>query len=487
MLEWQRKCGQDGPIRYCIAFMAGIILALSAAPLPAGQDAVKPPLPVLPIPSQAQLKWQENELALFAHFGVNTFTNREWGTGEEDPDVFQPTDLNTDQWARVAKECGFRTIILTAKHHDGFCLWPSKYTDHSVESSSWRGGKGDVVAELQESCQELGINMGLYLSPWDRHEPSYGEQVGYNEYYVAQLRELASDYGPLFELWFDGAKGKDAKDMSYEQDTYWAVARQLQPQAVLAIVGPDIRWVGNERGKAGETCWSLVNPSKGGREYLNTGDPEGTKWEPAECDVSLRRGWFWHKKEDPKSLAELMDIYFKSVGHNSKLLLNVPPNKEGQFSDEDVERLREFRDAVDAIFDRNLATGAKTVAGSVRGESSSYGPDRVLDGDMETYWAPAAGKSKGTIELDFGEPIGFNVVCLQEPIHMGQRVKKYHVDVRTNGGWETVAEKETIGYKWLIPLEDVTASGLRLVIEETRKDSSPLISEIGVFHDPRNY
>ena len=462
-------------------------LALASAPVVRGEDAVEPPLPLLPIPSRAQLQWQENELALFVHFGVNTFTDREWGTGEEDPDVFQPTDLDTDQWARVAKETGFKTIILTAKHHDGFCLWPSKYTDHSVESSSWRDGQGDVVAELQESCRAAGINMGLYLSPWDRHEPSYGEQVEYNEYYVAQLRELASGYGPLFEMWFDGAKGKDAKDMSYDLDVYWAVARQLQPRAVLAIVGPDIRWVGNERGKAGETCWSLVNPSKGGREYLNTGDPEGTVWSPAESDVSLRRGWFWHKDEDPKSLKECMDIYFKSVGHNSKLLLNVPPNMQGRFSDEDVKRLMEFRSAVDAIFDRNLAADGGAEAVTVRGDSAAYSATQVLDGDLRTYWAPAGGRSDGKIELDFRKPISFNVVCLQEPIHMGQRVKKYRVDVRTSDGWQTVARKETIGYKWLIPLDEVTASGLRLVIEQTREDSCPLISEIGVYHDPRNY
>ena len=487
MVNWLRTLAKNG--RLFLLFVILTVACGTIAPnaLTAADDAVEPPLPLLPLPSNSQLQWQKNELALFVHFGVNTFTDREWGTGKEDPDVFQPTDLDTDQWVRVARECGFKTIILTAKHHDGFCLWPSKYTDHDVASSSWRDGEGDIVAELETSCRESGIHMGLYLSPWDRHEPSYGDQIGYNEYYVAQLGELASGYGPLFEMWFDGAKGKDAKDMSYETDIYWAVARQLQPQAVLAIVGPDIRWVGNERGKAGETCWSLVDPSKGGREYLNTGDPQGTVWAPAESDVSLRRGWFWHKNEDPKSLKECMDIYFKSVGHNSKLLLNVPPNRQGQFSDEDVRRLQEFRDAVDAIFNKNLAAGAEVTADSVRGKSSTYGPDQVLDGDLDTYWAPAAGKGNGMIELDFGKSVSFNVVCLQEPIHMGQRVKKYHVDVRTNGGWETVAEKETIGYKWLIPLEDVTASGLRLVIEETRKDSSPLISEIGVFHDPRNY
>ena len=267
------------------AFAAAFFVLVAVPPARAAEgseDGVTPPMPLLPLPEKKQLTWQHNEMAMFVHFGVNTFTDREWGNGQEDPDVFHPTDLSTDQWARVAKETGFKTIILTAKHHDGFCLWPSAYTDHSVESTDWRDGEGDVVGALAESCRKAGLELGLYLSPWDRHEPTYGQQTAYNEFYMGQLRELLTSYGPLREVWFDGAKGSDAPDMEYRFDTYWAMVHQMQPGAVIfSDKGPGVRWVGNEHGSAGSVCWGMMDPSGievGGadRQYLNQGDPQGT-------------------------------------------------------------------------------------------------------------------------------------------------------------------------------------------------------------------
>ena len=452
--------------RYRVLLVLAMLLAGAATTRAAEQ--VPPPLPVRPIPSRAQLQWQKNELAMFVHFTVNTFTDREWGTGKENPEVFQPTDLSTDQWARVAQECGFRTIILTAKHHDGFCLWPTAYTDHSVESSAWRDGNGDVVGALANSCREHGVDLGLYLSPWDRHEPTYGRQR-YNEFYVAQVRELLDRYGPVREFWADGAKGEDAEDMTYQAEIWWDVVHQESPGALCAILGPDIRWVGNEEGVAPTELWSTE---------------DGT-WRPAETDTSIRPGWFWHPDEDPKSVQELVDIYFKSVGRNSKLLLNVPPNREGRLAEEDVERLRTWRSVLDKIFDKDLASGGTAQAGSVWGGSDAFGPAQVLDGELGTYWAAARGQTDGRVIVRLPEEASVNVISLQEPIQMGQRVAGYHVDVHVDGGWKTVAEGTTIGYKRLHRIETASIDRLRLVVEETRDDNLPLIAEIGAYMDPR--
>lgn len=456
----------------------------------AADENVPPPAPLLPIPTERQLRWQTDEMAMFVHFTVNTFTDREWGDGTESPDTFNPTDLSTDQWARVAKEIGFKTIVLTAKHHDGFCLWPSRYTDHSVESSSWRDGRGDVVGELAASCREHGVGLGIYLSPWDRHEPTYGRQRAYNEFYMGQLRELLTGYGPLEEVWFDGAKGPNAPDMEYDFDAYWSMVRQFQPRAVMfSDQGPDVRWVGNEHGSAGEVCWGMMDRSRvavghADRGYLNTGDPDGPDWVPAETDVSIRPGWFWHEDESPKSLRQLLDIYFQSVGRNSKLLLNVPPNPKGRLPEEDVKRLRELRNRLDAIFDEDLAADKGARAGNVRGEEERFGPRRALDGELQTYWATDSDVSSGWLEVDLGEPATFNVVCMQEPIHMGQRVKAYRVEVRKDGRWQKLAEGRTIGYRRLQRVPETTARRVRLVVEETRQDVCPLIAAFGLYLDP---
>ncbi len=455
---------------------------------PKATASATPPRPVLPIPTARQLEWQRGELAMFLHFGVNTYTGREWGTGQEDPDVFSPRNLDVRQWARVARETGFRTLILTAKHHDGFALWPSSYTDHSVRSSSWLNGTGDVVRELAGAAAEEGLRLGVYLSPWDRHESSYGEEAAYNGFYIGQLTELLSNYGPIAEVWFDGAKGPEAKDMEYDFAAYWALVRQLQPGAVIfSDEGPDVRWIGNERGFAGSTNWSMLDRTKVavGRaepQYLNGGDRSGPDWVPGECDVSIRASWFWHADQKPKELAELLDIFFKSVGRNCVLLLNVPPNPQGRLDSADVARLREFRQALDAIFRTNAARGKQVRASNVRGESHDYAPQRVVDGDPATYWAADDSVVRATLELDLGAPFEFSIVQIQEPIQLGQRIAAYRLQVEIDGGWRTVHVGTTIGYKKLDRVGLIVSRRLRLLIDDAR--GTPLVSEIGVYLDP---
>lgn len=471
-------------MRYLLAFIFIVFLPANIA------AQILPPKPFLPIPTARQLAYQERELALFVHFGVNTYTDMEWGDGTEDPAIFNPVKFDARQWVRVAKETGFKTIILTAKHHDGFALWPSKYTDHSVKKSPWKEGRGDIIAELAQACREEGINMGLYLSPWDQHEPSYGDETAYNEYYLEQLRELMTQYGPLVEVWFDGAKGENAKDMEYDFPAFWATVRQYQPDAVMfSDAGPDIRWIGNERGYAGETNWSTMDASKVGigwhgiGDYLNAGEAGTKSWIPGECNTSIRPGWFWHPNEAPKSVETLMDIYFGSLGRNCVLLLNIPPNRDGLFSDEDVERLYEFKAARDAIFNINLARGKKATSDNVRGNHDRYAAYRVLDHDPQTYWVTDNDVTSGSIAFDIGQAISFNVIRIEEPISMGQRVARYRVEALVNDEWLTVSNGTTIGNRKLDRTEGtVTAQHIRLVIEEAL--ANPLISEFGLHLDP---
>jgi alpha-L-fucosidase len=455
----------------------------------AQEAGLLPARPVLPIPTARQLEWQRRELALFLHFGVNTFTGREWGTGEEDPAVFRPGELDAVGWARVARETGFGALILTAKHHDGFALWRSRYTEHSVRSSSWRGGAGDVVRELAAAVRGQGLKLGLYLSPWDMHEPSYGDEHAYNQFYLGQLRELLSDYGPVAEVWFDGAKGPNAKDMDYDFQAYWALVRQLQPSAVIfSDEGPDVRWIGNERGFAGETNWSMLDRSRvsvGAADtgYLNSGDARGPDWVPGECDVSIRDGWFWHEDQEPKSLDALLEIYFKSVGRNCVLLLNVPPNRDGQLDPKDVARLYEFRAALDTIFATDAAAGKPAVASNVRGDSDRYSAMRALDGNLDTYWATDDTVMSAVLEVELGGAVPFNVIRIQEPVQLGQRVSAYRVEAEIDGRWRTVHVGTTVGHKKLDRIETVAASRVRLVIDRAR--AHPLIAEFGIHFDPR--
>lgn len=415
-------------------------------------------------PTPQQLAWQEGELTMFVHFGINTFTNREWGEGNEDPGLFAPTRLDCRQWVQVAKEAGFKVIILTAKHHDGFCLWPSAYTEHSVKRSPWRDGRGDVVAELSQACREAGVKLGLYLSPWDRHEPTYGDSPAHNAHFRNQLTELLTNYGEVAEVWFDGAcgEGPNGKRQEYDWNSYYEVVRRLQPNALIAICGPDIRWVGNEDGFAAETEWSVQNG----------------RWHPAECDVSIRPGWFWHPEQDAqvKTLEHLIDIYYRSVGHNSVLLLNVPPNRDGLIPEPDIARLREWRRVLDETFAVDHASGATVTA-------SAADPDHpaaaLVDGDPETYWSPPAGTRTATLTIELKQAARFDVTMLQEYIALGQRVEGYTIEVADGNGWRRIVEGTTIGHKKLDRFEPVSAQRVRLAITASR--GTPLLRRFGLF------
>ncbi|KAL8057689.1 hypothetical protein ABFX02_04G200100 [Erythranthe guttata] len=450
-----------------------------------------PPIPILPIPNSNQISWQLTEMAMFFHFGTNTFTDSEWGTGQADPSAFNPTSLNATQWVNAAKDSGFSRVILTVKHHDGFCLWPSEYTDYSVKSSTWRNGTGDVLRELAAAAKIAGVQLGIYLSPWDRHEPCYGKTYEYNEYYLGQMTELLTRYGEIREVFLDGAKGEGEKSMEYFFEDWFSVIHQLQPRAVIfSDAGPDTRWVGDEGGVAGTTCWSLFNRSDAkigdtDTVYSIGGDPFGHDWVPAECDVSIRPGWFWHPSESPKSALTLLDLYYKSVGRNCLLLLNVPPNSSGLISQQDIQVLKEFSDIRNSIFTLNLAKNATISANSTRGKTgdSRYGPRNVLEEGIYSYWAPNGSISEWILYLDFEEAVTFNVLLLQEPIQMGQRIIEFHLDFLNEGGeWEVVTGGTTVGYKRLLLFPSVKASRLRVVIDESRAD--PLVSYLGIYFDP---
>ena len=432
-----------------------------------------------PRPSARQLAWHRSELTMFVHFTVNTFTSREWGDGTESPQIFNPAKLDARQWARAAKAGGFRRMILTAKHHDGFCLWPTDTTDHSVRSSPWREGRGDVVREFVDACRAEGLAAGLYLSPWDRHEKSYGDSPRYNDVYAAQLTELLTRYGPIVEAWFDGANGEgpNGKHQEYDWPRVYRTVRQLQPDAVMfSDVGPDVRWIGNEQGIAPDTNWCQVDPaavpalgvsSPAITRALQQGDPMGTLWRPGEADVSIRPGWFWHREEDTKvrSLENLMGLYYSSVGHNAGLLLNVPPTTDGLFHDTDVARLQQFGSRVAQSFATNLAVGASVVASSTSGRAHQGA--RAVDGDADTWWMPghaAVPSAPATLELTLAAPARIDVIALQEAIAEGQHVAGYRVLGRTPSGWRTLSWGTTIGAKKLDRIDPVTVDALRLEI-----------------------
>eukprot|EP01018_Ginkgo_biloba_P020438 Gb_15795 [translate_table: standard] len=481
------KAGQQHFQRGILEITCFVILMLNS--VTSTGTHLPPPLPILPIPSARQVTWQAGEMAMFLHFGMNTFTDSEWGTGHADPSLFNPVSMDPKQWVRIAKETGFTRVILTAKHHDGFCLWPSSYTNYSVKSSPWKNGTGDVVGDLAEAAREAGIGLGLYLSPWDRHETCYGQTVDYNEYYMGQMRELLTGYGPIAEVWLDGAKGKDAKSMDYLFDVWFSVIHQLQPGAVIfSDAGPDIRWVGDEHGEAGSMCWSMFNSSNAtigniDEQYSRQGDPCGTDWVPPECDVSIRPGWFWHSSEQPKTPNSLLEIFYKSVGRNCVLLLNVPPNSRGLLADEDVQVLRDLTNGLKSLFSVNLARNAIATASSVREgrNDSRFGASQVLSEDRSTYWAPEEGQTNWCIQLDLGEVVYFNVVQLQEAIQLGQRVSRYHLDVLKDDTWDTIINGTTIGYKRLERFDLIRSQFIRLTLDEARAE--PLIAYVGLYMD----
>ncbi len=428
------------------------------------------------IPTEQQLNWQKGELTAFLTFGMNTFTNVEWGNGTEKTEWFNPTELDCDQWMRTLKESGFTAAIVIAKHHDGFCLWPTATTEHSVKNSPWRDGKGDLVREFSEACKKHGLKFGVYLSPWDRNAECYGDSPAYNKLFIDQLTELLTNYGEVYEVWFDGAcaEGPNGKRQVYDWQAYLETIHKLQPNAVSAIMGDDVRWVGNEGGLGRDTEWSATvytpdshpNAAQNGELGINAMSKDlGSRelvakarmmyWYPSEVDVSIRPGWFYHPEEDGRvrSVANLVDIYYQSVGCNSVLLLNIPPDKRGLLHEVDVKNLKEFGEYI----------------------KKSFADNAVVNGDK--LWRAAEGKSN-IYKVKRGAVV--NTLLLQEEIAKGQRVENFLVEGYINGSWQHLTEGTTIGYKRLLRFSDCTPEKIRLTILGTRNAAN--IANVGLYY-----
>jgi alpha-L-fucosidase len=473
-----------------------LFFSLSAATIQA--SAAEPPSPCGPLPTERQLRWHEMEYYGFIHFTVNTFTDKEWGYGDESPKLFNPTDLDPRQWAEVARKAGMKALIITAKHHDGFCLWPSKYTEHSVKNSPWKDGKGDVLAELAAACKANGLRMGVYLSPWDRNHAGYGKPE-YIEYYRNQLRELLTEYGEICEVWFDGANGGNGfyggaretrridRRTYYDWPNTWSIVRELQPMAVVfSDGGPDVRWVGNESGAGSETNWATLRraefaPGISDIGALAQGQSDGTHWVPAEVDVSIRPGWFYHAQQDSqvKTVEKLLEIYYSSVGNGCNLLLNIPPDRRGRFHEVDVERLLGLRKTLDATFDTDLARGKKVAASDIRGDDPRFSADNVTDGDRNTYWAANDDVRTCALTVELGSAAQLNRVRLQEYIQLGQRIEAFAVDAQVDRRWTEIATGTTVGPRRILRTPTVTADAVRLRITGSR--ACPTISTLELY------
>ncbi|WP_316804046.1 alpha-L-fucosidase [Pedobacter nototheniae] len=465
------------------------------------QDVIKKAANITP--SDRQLRWQQLELTAFFHFGINTFTNKEWGDGTEDISKFNPEQLNAEQWIQTVKNAGFKQVIITAKHHDGFCLWPSKYTEHSIKNTPYKSGKGDIVKEVAEACRKYNIGFGVYLSPWDRNNALYGTDA-YNDYFVNQLTELLSQYGKVDEVWFDGANGEgpNGKKQVYNFDRWYALIRKLQPQAVIAVQGPDVRWVGTETGVGRETEWSVLpvgetsqekiaatsqkdvnvipgilgsykDQDRGSRPQLT--EAAGLVWYPAETDVSIRPGWFYHNAEDHKVKTpdQLMDIYFTSVGRNGVLLLNIPPNTHGLIADADVKNLSGFASLMKKTFSNNLAKKAKITA------TNSKGLNTLFDGKMETFITTTGKDTTAVIEFELAKKETFDIIALQENIAIGQRIEKFSAEYLDGDIWKVFASGTTVGYKRLIRFDPISTNKIRFNIQSSRLN--PTLAEFGLY------
>lgn len=460
---------------------------------------VLPPEPILPVPEPKQVEWQQMETYAFIHFGLNTFNDREWGYGDTDPKTFNPTNLDCEQWAQTLVKAGMKGVILTAKHHDGFCLWPFEGTDYSVKNSPWKNGQGNVVKELSEACKKYGLKFAVYLSPWDRHQANYGTPE-YLPYFYAQLHDLLTNYGPVFEVWFDGANGGDgwyggAKDIrTIDRKNYYNYPRiyemldSIQPQAIIfSDGGPGCRWVGNEKGFAGATNWSFlrkgeVHPGYDKSYELQYGHPDGNQWVPAECDVSIRPGWFYHPEEDDrvKSPDQLVDLYYRSVGHNATLLLNFPVDRRGLIHPVDSANAVRFHGMIQQQLKTNLVAGMTPKVSNERG--GDFVASALTDDNFDTYWATEDGVTTADIEFSFDTPTRMNRMMLQEYIPLGQRVKAFVVEYLDKDTWLPVKlneETTTIGYKRLLRFETVETKGIRIRITDAR---GPLcLSNVGVY------
>ncbi|MBL9134438.1 MAG: alpha-L-fucosidase [Verrucomicrobiales bacterium] len=443
-------------------------------------------------PHPRQIAWQQLEFYAFVHFGVNTFTDREWGTGTEDPKIFHPTALDARQWVSVFKDAGMRMVILTAKHHDGFCLWPSRYTEHSVKNSPWRGGAGDVVREVADACREAGLKFGVYLSPADLNAPSYGDTEGYNTYFKNQLRELLTQYGDITEVWFDGANPRK-EGMKYDYFGWYRLIRELQPNAVIFGMGPDVRWVGNEGAHTRAAEWSVF-PSPVPLEQFHGGDSTaedlGSRakiasaphllWWPAETDVSIRPGWFYHAAEDAKvkSVETLLDMYYRNVGGNCTLLLNVPPDRRGLIHENDAAHLRQLGKVLQSTFQVNLADAAKVQASHQRPEAPA---SAITDANPATFWTTPDGQETAELTFELAGRRTFNRAQLMEHLPVGQRIEGCALDVWIDGSWKEVATATTVGYMRLLRFPEVTTDRVRIRITGARW--APTLSKLGLFRE----
>lgn len=476
-----------------LALFGGILL------LACSEREVLPPTPLGPTPTQSQLDWHSLEYYAFIHFSINTFTDKEWGFGDESPALFNPDSLDVSQWVSTFKEAGMKAIIITAKHHDGFCLWPSKFTDHSIKQSPYLDGKGDILRDLKAACDEYGLKLGIYLSPWDRNHQHYGEPE-YIEYYRNQLTEVIENYGPIFEMWFDGANGGDGyyggsnEQRTINGATYYDwpgtinMVRNIQNNILFfSDAGPDIRWVGNERGVAGKTNWNMISPDtlyagkRGITGLLNTGSEQGNSWIPTEVDVSIRPGWFYHESQNSqvKTAEDLFEIYLTSIGRGSNLLLNVPPNDHGLISRIDKASLLGLKKLIDSRFANNLATTSTVIASNVRGDSPQFSASQLIDGNPDTYWATDDEVQNATIEITLEQPENIKYILLKERIDLGQRIKRFTIDAYVNGNWTRVAEETTIGYKRILPIKNLSTDKIRINLIESR--ACPVLSEIELY------
>ncbi|MCR5782906.1 MAG: alpha-L-fucosidase [Clostridia bacterium] len=461
------------------------------------------------VPAERQLQHARTEFYAFFHFGVNTFTDREWGDGTEDPAIFDPTDFDAGQWIDTAAAAGMKGVILTAKHHDGFCLWPSQYTEHSVKNSPFRNGSGDVVREVADACRERGMKFGIYLSPWDRHEPTYGQGKAYDDYFCNQLTELLTNYGELFSVWFDGAcgEGPNGKVQSYDWDRYYAVIRKYQPNACIAISGPDVRWCGNEAGETRESEWSVLptsyytpaevaaasqqaegdafrpktgdleNRDFGGREYLK--GARSLHWYPSETDTSIRPGWFYHASENNqvKSADTLIDLWYRTVGGNSSLLLNIPPDRRGRITRFDVRSLKGLGNYLKKTFAVNLAETASVTADKTDGAHTA---DALATDSYDAYYKAPDGETVAAVTFSLAEPSKVSHVVIKEHIPMSQRVERFAVDVKLpDGTWKKVAEGTSVGYQKVVKFDPVQTDAIRVRILDSRV--CPVLSFIGIY------
>jgi len=478
---------------------SGMLMVLFLGLISFNNSMTEPPEPIYPIPTANQIAWHEMEMNAFIHFTINTFTDLEWGMGSESPSMFNPAGADPSQWTDILSQTGFKGIILTCKHHDGFCLWPSKYTDHTIQNSPYKAGKGDLVKELSDACKLAGLKFGVYLSPWDRNHADYGK-TAYIDYYRKQLEELFTLYGPVFEMWFDGANGGTGyygganEKRSINGRTYYDwpgtldMVRRLQPNVIFfSDAGPGVRWVGNEKGIAGITNWAMITPDTlyagkpGIEKLLNEGSENGTSWIPAETDVSIRPGWFFHEKENDKvkNPEQLFDIYLTSVGRGSVLLLNIPPDRRGLIHENDRRALQGFHELLKKEFRTNLASGAKVIASSTRGNDPGFNASNTTDGNKETYWATDDETNTGWIEVDLDGEKKIKYVVIQEFIKLGQRVRTFSIEIWKDGKWNKVASGTTIGYKRILKISTAETGKVRVNIHDSR--ACPVISNLEVY------